>query len=120
MWAFAGEYRRFMYIYHYHRNVDKHLAKDWKPVCKDDAFPGLYYRWTEFTTAQAIQFHKENHHPSMCDGLHAPLNVSIELNMIGEKPTRILNGFQKLVNIDHPFEHGQERPILVFAKDEVS
>lgn len=93
---------------------------DWKLPATDDAFPGRYYRWPMFKAADAVRFHKENLHPTMWNSLESPLNVSIEMNMIGDKPTRLVNGFQKLVVIKHPFAHGQERSILVFAKEEVS
>lgn len=56
----------------------------------------------------------------MYDVLNTPLNLSVEMNMVGERPTRMVSNFQKLVVIKHPFEHGQERSILVFAKEEVS
>lgn len=67
----------------------------------------------------AIRFHKECHDPTMYDALNSPLNVSIEMNMIGDKPTRLVSNFQKLVPIKYPFDHGQERTILAFAKEEV-
>lgn len=56
----------------------------------------------------------------MYDVINTPLNLSVEMNMIGERPTRMVSNFQKLVVIKHPFGHGQERSILVFAKEEVS
>lgn len=56
----------------------------------------------------------------MYDVPNAPLNVRIELNMQGEKKTRLVTNFQKLVKIDYPYEHGEERHVLVLAKDEVN
>lgn len=100
--------------------MDKHLAQDWKRLPTDDAYPGRYYRWPVFKVADAIQFHKENLHPTMWNAQDSPLNMSVEMNMIGEKATRLVNGFQRLVVIKHPFNHGQERSVLVFAKEEVS
>lgn len=100
--------------------MDKHLANDWKVVATDDAYPGRYYRWPHFRVADAIQFHKETHDPTMYDALNTPLNLSVEMNMIGDKPSRLVSNFQKLVVIQHPFEHGQDRSILVFAKEEVN
>lgn len=101
--------------------VDKHLINldEGKLIPTDDAFPGRYYRWPMFTAAQAINNHKEYCDPTMWDSLDSMLNVSIEMNMIGEKPTRMVSNFQKLVLLKHPFEHGQERQLLVFAKEEV-
>lgn len=100
--------------------VDKHATNDWKFLATDDAFPGRYYRRPLFRVADAIQFHKEVHHPTMLDALNASLNMAVEMNMQGDKPTRLVANFQKLVNIQHAFDHGQKHSILVFAKEEVS
>lgn len=86
----------------------------------DDAYPGRYYRWPLYKVADAIQAHKDTHHPSVYDAMNLPLNVAIEMNMDGEKSTRMVANFQKLVMIKHSFDHGQQRNILVFAKEEVN
>lgn len=103
----------------YRKTGDKHLVNDWKLPATDDAFPGRYYRWPHFSVSDAIRFHKENLDPTMWNSLESPLNVSIEMNMLGEKATKLVSNFQKLVVIKHPFSHGQERTILAFAKEEV-
>lgn len=104
------------------KQVDKHQVNlnEQKKVAEDDAFPGRYYQWPLFRINDAIQAHKETHDPTMYDALHMPLNISVEMNMIGEKKTRLVSNFQKLVKIQYPFEHGQKRSLLVFAKEEVS
>lgn len=56
----------------------------------------------------------------MLDALNTSLNMAVEMNMEGDKPTRLVSNFQKLVNIQHRFDHGQNHSILVFAKEEVS
>lgn len=96
------------------------MTNDWKALPTDDAYPGRYYRWPLFKVTDAIRFHKEVMDPTMWNALDSPLNMSVEMNMLGEKATRLVSNFQKLVVIKHPFDHGQERTILVFAKDEVS
>lgn len=48
----------------------------------------------------------------------AALLVDIELNMQAEKATRFMENFQRMAMIEHSFEHGEERQILVFAKGE--
>lgn len=99
---------------------DKHETTDWKRIATDDAYPGRYYRWPLYKVIEAIQAHKHTHHPEIYDSMNSPLNVAIELNMVGDKPTRMVGNFQKLVMIKHSFDHGQERNILVFAKEEVN
>lgn len=56
----------------------------------------------------------------MLDAPNTSLNMAVEMNMEGDKPTRLVSNFQKLVNIKHAFDHGQKHSILVFAKEEVS
>lgn len=99
--------------------TDKHIDDSWKRLPIDNVYIGRYFQWRTYTVAEAIDCHRETHHPSMYDVPNAPVNVSIELNMQGDKPTRFVSNFQKLVMIDHPFDHGEERQIVVFAKEEV-
>jgi len=92
----------------------------WKQVSKDDVYVGRYYRWPVYTVAEAIQCHRETHHPSMYNVPNAPLNVEIELNMQGEKATRFVDNFQRMAMIPHKFDHGEDRKIIVFTKGNVS
>lgn len=69
---------------------------------------------------EAIQAHRETHDPTMYDVPNAPLDILIELNMQGEKKTRFVGNFSKLARIEYPFDHGEDRRVLAFAKDDVS
>lgn len=79
---------------------------------------GRYYRWRTYTVAEAIEAHRETHHPTMYGQPDAELLVDIELNMQGEKATRFTDNFQRMAMIEHAFAHGEERQILVLAKGE--
>lgn len=46
----------------------------------------------------------------------APLIAYVELNMQGEKGTKMVDNFYRMAPVSHKFEHGEERSILVFAK----
>lgn len=72
-----------------------------------------------YRLVDAIQNHKDLHDPTMYDVPNAMLHLTVEMDMVGDKPTRLVSNFQKLVDIKYPFDHGQTRSILVFAKDEV-
>lgn len=100
--------------------VDKHVDDSWKAIPTDSAYPVKYYRWRTFTLVEAIQAHRETHDPTMYDVPNAPLNILIEMNMQGEKKTRFVANFSKLAKIEYPFDHGEERQVLAFAKDDVS
>lgn len=47
---------------------------------------------------------------------NAPLIAHIELNMKGEKGTKMVDSFYRMAPIAHRFDHGEERTILVIAK----
>lgn len=70
--------------------------------------------------AEAIAAHRDSHHPTMYGRPDAQLNVQIELNMQGEKITRFIDNFQRMAMIQHKFDHGEERQIMVLSKGEVS
>lgn len=79
---------------------------------------GRYYRWHTYTVREAIECHRETHDPTMYGHPSAPLCVDIELNMQGEKATRFVENFQRMAMIEHSFDHGEERQILVLSKGE--
>lgn len=98
--------------------IEKHIDDSWKAIPVDDVYAGRYYRWPVYTIEEAIECHRETHHPTMYNVPNAPLTVEIELNMQGEKATRFLDNFQKMAMVPHKFDHGEERTILVFAKEQ--
>ncbi|XP_067617324.1 large ribosomal subunit protein uL1 [Eurosta solidaginis] len=99
-----------------------HFDDSWKQLPKDNVYILKYYRWPVYTVAEAIQCHRETHHPTIYNVPNAPLNVHIELDMQAEKKNRFLDNFQRMALIPHKFDHGEERKILVFTKgnDQVS
>lgn len=95
---------------------NKHVDDSWKATSQDDVYIGKYYKWRLYTVAEAIQCHKETHHPTMYNVPNAPVIAHIELNMQGEKVTRFTENFHRMAPVQHKFNHGQDRSILVFAK----
>ncbi|CRK92349.1 CLUMA_CG005923, isoform A [Clunio marinus] len=96
--------------------TNKHIDDSWKAIPADDVYVGKYYRWRVYTAPEAIEAHKETHHPSMYNEPNAPLFAHVELNMQGEKVTRFVENFYRIAPVQHKFDHGQERTILVFTK----
>uniref|UniRef100_A0A1B0CL16 Uncharacterized protein n=1 Tax=Lutzomyia longipalpis TaxID=7200 RepID=A0A1B0CL16_LUTLO len=47
---------------------------------------------------------------------NANLDVHIELNMVAEKKTRYIENFHRIAKIEHSFDLGVDRKILVFTK----
>ncbi|XP_065371500.1 large ribosomal subunit protein uL1m [Calliphora vicina] len=95
---------------------NKHVDDSWKQIATDNCYVGKYYRWPVYTVSEAIQCHRETHHPTMYNEPNAPLIVDVELNMKGEKSTRFVDNFQRMAMVPHKFGHGEERRILVFTK----
>lgn len=50
----------------------------------------------------------------------APVLAEIELNTQGEKANRFIDNFYRMATIPHKFDHGEERRILVFTKENVN
>ncbi|XP_055642447.1 39S ribosomal protein L1, mitochondrial [Toxorhynchites rutilus septentrionalis] len=96
--------------------VNKHIDDSWKQDPVDDCWVGKYYKWRVYSIEEAIQCHRETHHPTMYNLPNAPLHAHIELNMQAEKITRFVDNFQRMVAIPHSFEHGENRNVIVFAK----
>ncbi|XP_060526869.1 large ribosomal subunit protein uL1m [Cylas formicarius] len=116
------------FIPHNLRNKDKILEgrqsrkfnDDWKRLPIDNVYPMKYYRWIVYPFDEAVKAHRETHHPEIYNQPNAPLHVSIELNMQGEKKTKFVDNFNRTVAIKHKFNQGDERSIIVFAKNEES
>ncbi|EEZ97527.1 mitochondrial ribosomal protein L1 [Tribolium castaneum] len=113
------------FIPHNERNKEKFLAlrpklkydDSWKqPPPSDDVYHVRYYQRPAMSLVEAIKNHRETHHPDMYNEPGASLLVRIELNMQGEKATRFVDDFTRIVPIPFKFEHGEERPIIAFAK----
>lgn len=90
-----------------------------KEISNDDVFCKEHYQLPTYRIVDAIEAHKTTHQPMMLDALHMPLKMSIEMDMNGEKVVKKVSDFRRLVKLNHTFDHGQERSILFFGKDQV-
>lgn len=63
----------------------KKYNDSWKQVTTDNVYPMKYYQWRVYPFVEAVQCHRETHHPTMFNEPNALLNVIIELDMQGEK-----------------------------------
>ncbi|XP_056637055.1 39S ribosomal protein L1, mitochondrial [Diorhabda sublineata] len=82
----------------------------------DDVFVCKYYKWIAYPFQEAVKCHQEVHHPEIYNRPEANLNVSIELNMEGEKKTRFLDNFTRIVAIPHKFDQEISRSVAAFSK----
>ncbi|KAI4458339.1 54s ribosomal protein l1 mitochondrial [Holotrichia oblita] len=97
--------------------VSRKFDDSWKKLPTDDVYPHKYYQWKLYDFAEAVECHRETHHPEMYNQPSAPLHLIVELNMTGEKKNKYLENFHSIAGIPHKFEHGEERKIVAFTKD---
>ncbi|CAH1118839.1 unnamed protein product [Phaedon cochleariae] len=95
------------------RKFDDSMRRD--PI--DNVFVAKYYKWIVYPFTEAVECHRQTHHPDMYNKPNAPLHLTVELNMIGEKQTRFVDNFTRIVGIPHKFDQNEERAILAFTKN---
>lgn len=109
----------FLVSWYSRLNVDtanKHVDDSWKAIPLDDVYVGKYYRWRVYSVQEAIDYHRETHHPTVYNVPNAQLIAHVELNMKGDKGTKMVENFHRMAPVKHKFAHGEERSILVLAK----
>lgn len=122
------EVQKVGFIAHNLRNREKLLAAraskkfedSWKRDPVDNVFPMKYYKWIVYPFVDAIKAHRETHHPEMYNKPNAEVFVTLELNMQGEKKTRFVDNFKRIAAIPYKYDHGEDRTIIAFAKNEES
>lgn len=96
--------------------ISKRLTDSHKAVSCDDVWIGRYYKWRVYDFVEAVQCHRETHHPTMFNVPEAPLFAFIELDMSTDKKTKFVENFTRVAGIPYPFDHGEDRSVIVFAK----
>lgn len=51
----------------------------------DNVFVAKYFKAIRYPFVDAVQCHKETHHPEMYNQPNAKLHLTVELNMLAEK-----------------------------------
>ncbi|KAG8239526.1 hypothetical protein J437_LFUL019216 [Ladona fulva] len=117
------EEKKVGFIPHNLRNLDKfkpttsrRIDDSWKRDPTDDVYLGKFYKWKVYSFAEALQCHRESHHPTVYNLPSAPLNVTIELDMRADKKNKYVEKFTRIVGIPCPFNHGETRKIVAFCK----
>ncbi|KOC65723.1 39S ribosomal protein L1, mitochondrial [Habropoda laboriosa] len=94
------------------------IDDSWRHKATDDVWVIKYHQRPIFSFKEAIQCHRETHHPTMFNKSNASVNVFIELDMKREKKNKFVEKFSKVIDTPHTFKH-EEAPnkILVFCKN---
>ncbi|XP_011873695.1 PREDICTED: 39S ribosomal protein L1, mitochondrial [Vollenhovia emeryi] len=82
----------------------------------DNVWIAQFYKWKIHTFEEAVQNHRETHHPTIYNLPEAPVKALIELDMQGIKKTKFVDAFTRIVCLPHVFSHGQNRKVLAFCQ----
>lgn len=85
-----------------------------KPV--DDVWISRHYAWRMYSFAEAVESHRETHHPTIYNKPDALVNLYIELDMRTAKPTKFVEKFRRMAMLPHAFQQEVDRSILAFCK----
>ncbi|XP_011699010.1 PREDICTED: 39S ribosomal protein L1, mitochondrial isoform X2 [Wasmannia auropunctata] len=87
-----------------------------KPEPIDNVWISKFHKWKINSFEEAVQGHRETHHPTIYNLPNASINAFIELDMQGVKKTKFVDAFTRIACLPHAFDHGQNRKILAFCK----
>ncbi|XP_012058842.1 PREDICTED: 39S ribosomal protein L1, mitochondrial [Atta cephalotes] len=87
-----------------------------KPEPIDNVWISKYHKWKIDSFEEAVQNHRETHHPTIYNLPNEPIKAFLELDMQGVKKTKFVDSFTRIVCLPHVFDHGQTRKLLVFCK----
>ncbi|XP_066582507.1 large ribosomal subunit protein uL1m [Prorops nasuta] len=87
-----------------------------KSAPTDDVWATRYYSWKIYSFEEAVNCHRESHHPTMHNMPNALISAFIELDMTDKK--KYVAPFNRLVSIPHIFDHSDKRSVMVFGKSD--
>merc|ERR1719312_1615614 len=78
----------------------------------------FYHTWARLEIEVAVEFMRENYHPTMYNIPDGLVWAKLEFNLQAVKKDKYIDSFTKMVPIYHPFERGvAEKVILAFCKE---
>ncbi|XP_076317748.1 mitochondrial ribosomal protein L1 isoform X2 [Tachypleus tridentatus] len=95
-------------------NVDSWLKTP--PI--DDVWRTKFYKKKIYSAMEAIEMHRETHHPTMFNEPEAILSSTIELDMRMSKKNRYLENFTGTVKIPYEFKMDNNKKVLVICNDQ--
>lgn len=92
------------------------IDESWKRKAIDNVWITKYHQQPVYSLSEAIEYHREMHHPTMLNEPNAPLNAFIELDMRHEKKNRFVENFSKVIDTPHIFKYNEDkRKVLAFC-----
>lgn len=84
----------------------------------DDVWVMKLHPQPVYSIQQAIECHRETHHPTMLNKPNAFVNAFIELNMKYKNRNKYIDKFSNTINLPYPFDSGtQVNTLLALSKD---
>lgn len=83
----------------------------------DNVWIGRHHKWKIYSFEEAVQSHRETHHPTMYNLPNAHIKALIELDMHDVKKNKFVDSFSRIMSIPHVFDQDQNRKILAFCKN---
>lgn len=96
--------------------VSKRSKEERKSKPVDDVWISRHYSWRVYSFAEAVECHRETHHPTVYNKPDALVNLFIELDMRTAKPTKFVEKFRRMAMLPHAFQQDVDRSILAFCK----
>lgn len=93
------------------------IDDSWKWKAVDDVWIVKYHQQPIYSFQEAIECHRETHHPTMYNKPNAIVNAFIQLNMRREKKNRFVDKFTRIVDTPHIFEYNNKRTVLAFSQN---
>nr|XP_018905198.1 PREDICTED: 39S ribosomal protein L1, mitochondrial [Bemisia tabaci]XP_018905199.1 PREDICTED: 39S ribosomal protein L1, mitochondrial [Bemisia tabaci] len=76
------------------------------------------YKRPVYSFAEALGMIREVHHPTVYNQPKSLVNAYIELDLRTAKKTKFVERFTRLVGIPYPYDHGEERTVIAFCKNQ--
>ncbi|XP_037076623.1 39S ribosomal protein L1, mitochondrial-like [Pollicipes pollicipes] len=95
---------------------DRRVNRYRLPEPVDDVYVRNWFRWPEYRMEQAVEMHRETHHPTVYNRPHELLFATIELDMQMDKRTRFADPVRQVVTLPHAFEFAAPREVAVFCQ----
>jgi len=83
---------------------------------KDDVYVGMFNQMRRYNLMDAILAHRELHHPTMINVPDAALNIRLEIDLTTDKKNKFVDKYNKIIELPHPYDHGEDRTILAFCQ----
>lgn len=88
------------------------------PYPEDDIFLQKDFKMRVFQFQEALEAIRETHHPTMYNLPNAFVSATVEISTTTHhKKIKYTDPWTHIVDVDHPFEHGDDRSIIAFCRE---